>query len=69
MALLDGCQEGKHTPRLVEVLCPKCKGEMEVFVKMGGSIGETGCTVSDETCCCGYTVSGGTALTELEVVL
>lgn len=22
--LLDGCHEGKHTPRLSEVKCPKC---------------------------------------------
>ena len=69
MALLDGCQEGKHTPRLAEVLCPKCKGELEVFVKMGGRIGETGCTVSDEKCSCGYTIPSGTALTDLEVVV
>ena len=68
MALLDGCQEGKHTPRLVEVRCPQCGEELEVFVRMGGRIGETGCTVSDEICSCGYTIPGGTALTELEVV-
>ena len=24
MMLLDGCHEGKHTPRLAEVKCPKC---------------------------------------------
>ena len=68
MALLDGCQEGKHTPKLVEVLCPKCKEELEVFVRLGGNIGETGCTVSDEKCSCGYTIPAGTALTELEAV-
>ncbi len=66
MALLDGCQEGKHTPRLVEVRCPKCGEEMEVFVRLGGRIGETGCTVSDETCGCGCVIPSGTALTELE---
>ena len=27
--LLDGCHEGKHTPRLSEVKCPKC-GEYEI---------------------------------------
>ena len=67
--LLNGCQEGKGTPRLVEVLCPKCKEELEVFIKMGGSIGETGCTVSDEICSCGHMIPSGTALTDLELAI
>ena len=69
MALLDGCQEGKHTPKLVEVHCPKCGGDMEVFVKMGGAIGETGCTIQEEVCQCGYVIAGGTSITQLEVIL
>ena len=28
--LLDGCHEGKHTPKLTEVRCPKCG---EKFIK------------------------------------
>ena len=40
--LLKGCQEGKGTPRLVEVKCPKCGEYVEVFVKMGGAPGQTG---------------------------
>ena len=52
--LLNGCQEGKFTPRLAEVKCPKCGEWVEVFVKMGGAIGETGTLTSDETCTCGY---------------
>ena len=28
--LLDGCHEGKHTPRLSEVKCPRC-GEPNFF--------------------------------------
>ena len=43
--LLKGCQEGKSTPRLTEVKCPKCGEVVEVFVKMGGAIGET-CTLA-----------------------
>ena len=32
--LLDGCHEGKHTPRLSEVKCPKCGEWVDVFVHM-----------------------------------
>lgn len=66
MAILDGCHEGKHTPRLVEVKCPKCQEVLEVFVKMGGSAKETGRVISDETCPCGYVVAGGTPLEALQ---
>ena len=66
MALLDGCQEGKHTPKLVEVICPKCKNVVEVFEKMGGRPGETGTVVHDEACDCGYVIQSGTALADLE---
>ena len=64
--LINGCQEGKGTPRLVEVKCPRCGNWVEVFVKMGGAIGETGTLVADETCECGYVLSGGSYLTEFE---
>jgi len=40
--LINGCQEGKGTPRLTEVKCPKCGEYVEVFVLMGGPIGKTG---------------------------
>ena len=68
MALIDGCQEGKHTPRLVEVKCPNCGEELEVFVKMGGAISETGRIVSDEKCPCGHVIAAGTALGDLEKI-
>lgn len=42
MSVIKGCQEGKGTPKLVEVKCPKCGEYVEVFVKMGGAIGKTG---------------------------
>ena len=66
MAILDGCHEGKHTPRLVEVLCPKCREVVEVFVKMGGSAAQTGRVISDETCTCGHVIASGTPLETLE---
>ena len=64
--LLNGCQEGKGTPRLAEVRCPKCGEYVEVFIKMGGAIGETGTLVSDETCACGQVLPAGSYVTDYE---
>ena len=64
--LLDGCHEGKHTPKLVEVKCPACGEWMDVFVKMGGAPGQTGTLVADETCPCGHVIKSGTYLADLE---
>ena len=33
--LINGCQEGKGTPRFTEVKCPNCGENVEVFVIMG----------------------------------
>lgn len=64
---LKGCQEGKATPKLVEVRCPGCGNELEVFVCMGGKVGVTGTLASDETCDeCGRTLEAGMNLDELE---
>ena len=67
MSLINGCQEGKGTPRLVEVKCPKCGDWVEVFVKMGGAIGKTGPLVADARCACGYVLPMGSYETEYEV--
>lgn len=64
--LINGCQEGKGTPRLTEVKCPKCGQWVEVFVLMGGPIGKTGTLVSDETCACGYVLPAGSYETDYE---
>ena len=66
MSLLKGCQEGKGTPRLVEVKCPKCGELVEVFVKMGGTIGQTGTLVADEVCQCGHILPAGSFETDYE---
>lgn len=62
--LINGCQEGKGTPRLTEVKCPKCAELVEVFVRMGGPVGKTGTLVSDETCACGYVLPAGSYETD-----
>ena len=62
--LLRGCQEGKGTPRLVEVKCPQCGEYVEVFIKMGGAIGETGTLRADEICACGYVLPAGSFETD-----
>lgn len=64
--LLRGCQEGKGTPRLVEVKCPRCGRWVEVFVRMGGAIGQTGTLASDEVCDCGCVLPAGSYETDYE---
>ena len=66
MSLIKGCQEGKGTPRLSEVRCPKCGAWVEVFVLMGGAIGKTGTLASDETCECGHVLPEGSYETDYE---
>ena len=64
--LINGCQEGKGTPRLTEVKCPKCGENVEVFVIMGGPIGKTGTLAGDETCPCGHILPAGSYETDYE---
>lgn len=64
--LIRGCQEGKATPRLTEVRCPKCGEYVEVFVLMGGPIGKTGTLANDEACSCGYILTAGSFETDYE---
>ena len=61
MAILRGCQEGKATPRLIEVACPGCGEILELFVRMGGDASVTG-TLAEEAVCenCGFTAAEGT---------
>lgn len=64
--LLDGCHEGKHTPKLTEVKCPACGQWVEVFVKLGGAPGETGRLIAEETCDCGFVLKAGTCESDYE---
>ena len=66
MRLLNGCHEGKMTPRLTEVKCPQCAQWVEVFVQLGGRPGQTCTLVADEKCDCGYTLTAGSYLTDYE---
>ena len=62
-----GCQEGKATPKLTEVLCPECGEIGEVFVHMGGSADKTGRLASDEKCPkCGDIFAEGTPVSDYE---
>ena len=67
MRLLDGCHEGKHTPRLAEVKCPRCGEWVEVFVKMGGAARQTGTLIADEVCECGFVLAAGSFESDYEV--
>ena len=62
----SGCQEGKMTPRLTEVCCPECGESVEVFVRMGGRIGQTGTLAADERCDCGHVLQAGTYESDYE---
>lgn len=64
--LINGCHEGKGTPKLVEVKCPKCGEYVDVFVIMGGAIGQTGTLAGDEVCACGHILPAGSYLTDYE---
>lgn len=57
--LINGCHEGKNTPRLSEVKCPRCGEWVDVFVIMGGRPEQTGTLASDETCTCGNVLPAG----------
>ena len=64
--LINGCQEGKGTPRLAEVKCPYCGAWVEVFVIMGGPIGKTGTLAGEERCECGRVLPAGSYETDYE---
>ena len=64
--VIRGCQEGKVTPRLQEVKCPKCGEYVEVFVLLGGAPGKTGTLAADETCACGHVLPAGSYETDYE---
>ena len=66
MGLLNGCHEGKMTPKLTEVKCPRCGEWVEVFVQLGGRPGQTGTLVSDERCECGFILPAGSYITDYE---
>lgn len=69
MSILNGCQEGKATPRAEEIKCPHCNEVIEVFVCMSGAAGEAGTILSDETCeSCGYEIKAGTPVSKFTIV-
>ena len=61
--LLDGCHEGKHTPRLSEVKCPRCGAWVDVFIHIPG---QTGTLAADEQCSCGYVLPAGSYETDYQ---
>ena len=64
--VLNGCHEGKHTPRLSEVKCPQCGEWVEVFVIMGGRPGQTGTLATSEQCRCGCVLPAGSSESDYE---
>ena len=66
MRLINGCKEGKATPRLTEVKCPACGAYVDVFVMLGGAAGVTGTLASDEVCSCGHVLPAGSYASDYE---
>ena len=67
MAILAGCQEGKATPMLVEVKCPRCGAMLEIFIRLGGDLGETGTLTVDTECeACSFIAGAGTLASSYE---
>lgn len=66
MPLINGCHEGKETPKLTEVKCPACGEYVEVFVKLGGAPGQTGTLIADEICDCGHVLKAGSYAADYE---
>lgn len=66
MAILSGCHEGKHAPRMSEVKCPHCGKWVDVFVLMGDPPGKTGTLASSERCSCGYVLPAGSYESDYE---
>ena len=69
MSILQGCQEGKSTPKLVEIKCPQCGEVIEVFIRLGGLKNAAGVTVGDAKCeKCGYAVPEDTDVSKFESI-
>ena len=64
--VISGCHEGKHTPRLSEVKCPKCGAWVDVFIIMGGRPGQTGTQKKKKKCSCGHILPAGSFETDYE---
>ena len=62
--IINGCQDGKHTPRLSEVKCPKCGEYVDVFIIMSSN--KTGTLYADEKCSCGHILPAGSYESEYE---
>ncbi len=65
MAILGGCHEGKSTPKLMEILCPQCGEELEVFVGLGT---KNAGQITEEVKCdkCGHVIAEGTPVKNFE---
>lgn len=59
MTAIRGCQEGKFTPQLTEIRCPKCGEDVEVFVFLRSE--KAGQLAEDAKCdACGHVIPEGT---------
>ena len=46
MSFFSGCQDARNMISIVEIKCPKCGADIEVFVRDGKTVGDSVCAVS-----------------------
>ncbi len=61
MSVMNGCHDARNMVGIVEVVCPKCKQDMEVFIRDGMLAAEARCEG------CDYAIAAGTKAEELDV--
>ncbi len=65
MTAIRGCQEGKFTPQLMEVRCPECGEDIEIFVALRSD--DAGRLAEDAKCdACGHVIPEGTPVDKLK---
>ena len=65
MTAIRGCQEGEFPPQLMEIRCPKCGADMEVFVNLRSD--KAGKLSEDAVCdACGFVIPEDTPAEELK---
>lgn len=61
MSIMNGCHDARNMVGIVEVVCPKCKQDMEGFLRDGVLAAEARCEN------CGLAIAAGTKVEELNV--
>ncbi len=61
MSIMNGCHDARNMVGIVDVVCPKCKQNMEAFLRDGMLAAEARCES------CGFAIAAGTEAEKLDV--